>query len=66
MKDRNERQPAKIEWEGDSKEVLSGFPHDVKVDTGILVAADSEWEWPSLLASPDDLSREGRVGTERR
>jgi phage-related protein len=34
MKDRSERQPAKIEWEGDSKEVLSGFPHDVKVTLG--------------------------------
>lgn len=34
MKSPIERQPAKIEWEGDSKEVLSGFPHDVKATLG--------------------------------
>jgi Phage derived protein Gp49-like (DUF891) len=27
----------------------------------ILVAADSEWEYPSLLTPPHDLSREGCV-----
>ena len=34
MKDRSKRQQAKIEWEGDSKEVLSSFPHDVKATLG--------------------------------
>jgi phage-related protein len=34
MKDRSEHQPAKIEWEGDSKEVLSSFPNDVKATLG--------------------------------
>jgi phage-related protein len=34
MKDRIERRSAKIEWEGDSKEVLSSFPYDVKVTLG--------------------------------
>jgi phage-related protein len=34
MKDRSEPRPAKIEWEGDSKEVLSAFPHDVKATLG--------------------------------
>jgi len=34
MKSPIERRPAKIEWEGDSKEVLSGFPHDVKATLG--------------------------------
>lgn len=29
-----DRPPAKIEWEGDSKEVLSSFPHDVKATLG--------------------------------
>ena len=28
MKSPSERKPAKIEWEGDSKEVLSNFPHE--------------------------------------
>jgi len=34
MMDRSEHQPAKIEWEGDSKEVLSNFPLDVKATLG--------------------------------
>ncbi|MFP5226920.1 MAG: type II toxin-antitoxin system RelE/ParE family toxin [Acidobacteriota bacterium] len=34
MKDRSGRQPAKIEWSGDSKEILSSFPDDVKTTLG--------------------------------
>ena len=30
----DERKPAEIAWEGDSKDVLSAFPHDVKVSLG--------------------------------
>ena len=34
MKVRSERQPVRIEWEGDSTEVLTSFPHDVKATLG--------------------------------
>ena len=34
MKDRSQGQPAKIEGQGDSKEVLSSFSHDVKATLG--------------------------------
>lgn len=34
MKDPHERIPAAIEWEGDSKEILSGFPPDIKSTLG--------------------------------
>ena len=34
MKSLRESQTAKIEWKGDSKEILSSFPHDVKATLG--------------------------------
>jgi phage-related protein len=34
MKSPIDRQATRIEWVGDSKEVLSAFPHDVKVTLG--------------------------------
>jgi len=34
MKEQGTSQPAEILWEGDSKDVLSSFPHDIKVTLG--------------------------------
>lgn len=34
MEEPREPEPASIEWEGDSKEVLSGFPSEVKTTLG--------------------------------
>ena len=40
------RAPAEIHWEGDSKEVLSGFPQDVKVSLGYSLRRLQRGEFP--------------------
>jgi len=40
------RTPAEIHWEGDSKEVLSGFPSDVKVSLGYSLRRLQNGELP--------------------
>jgi phage-related protein len=52
MKVRSERQPAKIEWEGDSKEVLSGFPHDVKATLGFSLRQLQNGDRPRCAYRP--------------
>ena len=41
------RTPAEIHWEGDSKEVLSGFPRDVKVSLGYSLRRLQNGEFPA-------------------
>ena len=46
MKDAR-RTPAEIHWEGDSKEVLSGFPRDVKLSLGYSLRRLQNGEFPA-------------------
>ena len=39
--------PAEIHWEGDSKEVLSGFPRDVKLSLGYSLRRLQNGEFPA-------------------
>jgi len=39
--------PAEIHWEGDSKEVLSGFPKDVKLSFGYSLRRLQNGEFPA-------------------
>lgn len=41
------RTPAEIHWEGDSKEVLSGFPKDVKLSLGYSLRRLQFGEFPA-------------------
>jgi phage-related protein len=41
------RTPAEIHWEGDSKEVLSGFPRDVKLGLGYSLRRLQNGEFPA-------------------
>jgi len=41
------RTPAEIRWEGDSKEVLSGFPKDVKLSLGYSLRRLQFGEFPA-------------------
>ena len=41
------RTPAEIHWEGDSKEVLSGFPRDVKLSLGYSLRRLQNGEFPA-------------------
>ena len=41
------RTPAEIHWEGDSKEVLSGFPKDVKLSFGYSLRRLQNGEFPA-------------------
>ena len=41
------RAPAEIHWEGDSKEVLSGFPRDVKLSLGYSLRRLQNGEFPA-------------------
>ena len=41
------RTPAEIHWEGDSKEVLSGFPRDVKLGLGYSLLRLQNGEFPA-------------------
>jgi phage-related protein len=41
------RTPAEIHWEGDSKEVLSGFPKDVKLSLGYSLRRLQNGEFPA-------------------
>ncbi len=41
------RAPAEIHWEGDSKEVLSGFPKDVKLSLGYSLRRLQRGEFPA-------------------
>ena len=41
------RTPADIHWEGDSKEVLSGFPKDVKLSLGYSLRRLQNGEFPA-------------------
>ena len=41
------RTPAEIHWEGDSKEVLSGFPRDVKMSLGYSLRRLQNGEFPA-------------------
>lgn len=42
-----QRTPAEIHWEGDSKEVLSGFPRDVKLSLGYSLRRLQSGEFPA-------------------
>ncbi|MFP5226876.1 MAG: type II toxin-antitoxin system RelE/ParE family toxin [Acidobacteriota bacterium] len=52
MRSRSDRQPAKIEWSGDSREVLSSFPHDVKVTLGFSLRQLQRGELPRCAHRP--------------
>ncbi len=52
MKDSSERQPAKIEWAGDSKEILSSFPHDVKATLGFSLRQIQNGDRPRCSHRP--------------
>jgi phage-related protein len=39
--------PAEIHWEGDSREVLSGFPRDVKLSLGYSLRRLQNGEFPA-------------------
>ena len=41
------RTPAEIHWEGDSKEVLTGFPKDVKLSLGYSLRRLQNGEFPA-------------------
>lgn len=42
-----DRKPADIHWEGDSKEILSGFPRDVKLSLGYSLRRLQNGESPT-------------------
>ena len=47
------RTPAEIHWEGDSKEVLSGFPKDVKLTFGYSLRLAAKWPAPGVRDTTD-------------
>lgn len=52
MKLEGARIPAKIHWEGDSKEVLSRFPRDVKLGFGYSLRRLQNGEFPACETRP--------------
>ena len=52
MKSPSEHPPAKIEWEGDSKEVLSSFPHDVRATLGFSLRQIQNGDRPRCSHRP--------------
>jgi len=49
--------PAQIHWEGDSREVLGGFPHDIRADLGF-----SLWQLQNGQAPTSASRRMGSIG----
>lgn len=52
MESSGERLPVKIEWEGDAREVLSGFPHDVKATLGFSLRQIQNGNRPRCAQRP--------------
>jgi phage-related protein len=52
MKEHGGQGPADIEWEGDSKEILSGFPVDVKVTLGFSLRQIQNGRLPRCAHRP--------------
>lgn len=52
MKEGSGHRPAEIEWEGDSKEILSNFPHDVKATLGFSLRQIQNGERPRCKHRP--------------
>jgi len=62
MKEQETSPPAEIIWEGDSKDVLSGFPHDIKVTLGFSLRLIQNGKRPRCDHRP--MSSVGKGGWE--
>jgi phage-related protein len=52
MKEHGGQRPADIEWEGDSKDILSGFPVDVKATLGFSLRQIQNGRLPRCAHRP--------------